>query len=107
MRTLGPVTTFGVVPLLVVGEATQQALLGEDFSTTQAAVVIATLVGLDCASDYLSWRFGPFKGVTKSVPVILVDDGKLLLEVWTKSTSRETTSCRRPASPRPWRTSAR
>jgi uncharacterized membrane protein YcaP (DUF421 family) len=83
-RTLGQVTTFDFVLLLVVGEATQQALLGEDFSITQAAVVIATLIGLDRGSDYFSWRFGPFKRVTESVPVVLVDDGKLLRDVMTK-----------------------
>ncbi|WP_324277334.1 DUF421 domain-containing protein [Blastococcus brunescens] len=80
-RTLGQVTTFDFVLLLVVGEATQQALLGEDFSITQAAVVIATLIGLDRASDYFSWRFGPFKRVTESVPVVLVNKGKLLHDV--------------------------
>lgn len=36
-RTLGQVTTFDIVLLLVVGEATQQALLGEDLSLTRAA----------------------------------------------------------------------
>jgi uncharacterized membrane protein YcaP (DUF421 family) len=83
-RTLGQVTTFDFVLLLVVGEATQQALLGEDFSITHAVVVIATLIGLDRGSDYLSWRFGPFKRVTESVPVVLVDDGKLLRDVMIK-----------------------
>jgi uncharacterized membrane protein YcaP (DUF421 family) len=80
-RTLGQVTTFDFVLLLVVGEATQQALLGEDFSITQAAIVIATLIGLDRGSDYLSWRFGPFKRVTESVPVVLVNEGELLRDV--------------------------
>ena len=80
-RTLGQVTTFDFVLLLVVGEATQQALLGEDFSLTQAAVVIATLIGLDRGSDYLSWKFGRFKRVTESVPVVLVKDGTLLHDV--------------------------
>lgn len=83
-RTLSEVTTFDFVLLLVVGEATQQALLGEDFSITQAAIVIATLVGLDRASDFLSWRFARFKRVAESVPLILVDNGKLLRDVMAK-----------------------
>lgn len=83
-RTLSEVTTFDFVLLLVVGEATQQALLGEDFSITQAAIVIATLVGLDRASDFLSWRFARFKRVAESVPLILVDNGKLLRDVLAK-----------------------
>ena len=83
-RTLSQVTTFDFVLLLVVGEATQQALLGEDFSITHAAVVIATLIGLDRGSDYLSWRFAAFKRVSESVPVLLVEDGRLLREVMAK-----------------------
>jgi uncharacterized membrane protein YcaP (DUF421 family) len=83
-RTLGQVTTFDFVLLLVVGEATQQALLGEDFSITHATVVITTLIGLDRASDYFSWRFGPFKRVTESVPVVLLEDGRLLQDAMAK-----------------------
>jgi uncharacterized membrane protein YcaP (DUF421 family) len=41
-RSLAQITTFDFVLILVVGEATQQALLGEDFSITNAALVIAT-----------------------------------------------------------------
>jgi uncharacterized membrane protein YcaP (DUF421 family) len=80
-RTLSQVTTFDFVLLLVVGEATQQALLGEDFSVMHAAVVIATLIGLDRGSDYFSWRFVAFKRATESVPVVLLDNGKLLEDV--------------------------
>ncbi len=83
-RTLSEVTTFDFVLLLVVGEATQQALLGEDFSITHAAIVVAVLVGLDRASDYLAWRFARFKRVAESIPVILVDNGKLLRTVMDK-----------------------
>lgn len=83
-RTLSEVTTFDFVLLLVVGEATQQALLGEDFSITHAAIVIAVLIGLDRASDYLAWRFTGFKRVAESMPLILVDNGKLLRDVMAK-----------------------
>lgn len=35
---------FDSILLLIIGEATQQALLGEDFSIVNAAIVIGTLV---------------------------------------------------------------
>lgn len=79
-RTLSQVTTFDFVLLLVVGEATQQALLGEDFSITQAVIVIATLIGLDRASDFLSFRSERFERATQSVPVVLVENGRLMDE---------------------------
>lgn len=46
-RSLADLTTFDFVLLLIIGEATQQALLGEDFSFTNAMLVIATLIVLD------------------------------------------------------------
>jgi len=83
-RTLSQVTTFDFVLLLVVGEATQQALLGEDFSVVHAGIVITTLIGLDRGSDYFAWRFGPYKRATESVPVVLLEDGRLLEDVMAK-----------------------
>lgn len=77
-RSLAQATTFDFVLLLVVGEATQQALLGEDFSLTMAALVIATLLALDRVADYLGFRFPRVDKILESVSVLLVDDGKLL-----------------------------
>ncbi|MGM7666720.1 DUF421 domain-containing protein [Microbacterium sp. A93] len=77
-RSMAQVTTFDFVLLLLVGEATQQALLGEDFSIVNAALVIATLFGLDRASDFLGWRLPFFNRVTESVPLVLVHDGRAL-----------------------------
>ena len=77
-RSMASMTTFDFVLLLVVGEATQQALLGEDFSFTMAIIVIATLVGLDRFADYLGFRFPRADKLLESVPVLLVDDGKPL-----------------------------
>jgi uncharacterized membrane protein YcaP (DUF421 family) len=80
-RALSQVTTFDFVVLLVVGEATQQALLGEDFSITQAALVIATLLALDRGSDYLSFRSVRFRRLTESAPLVLVENGRPLEDV--------------------------
>jgi len=80
-RALSQVTTFDFVILLIVGEATQQALLGEDFSLAHAAIVIATLLVLDRGADYLAWRWGWFRRATESVPVVLVENGTPLPDV--------------------------
>jgi uncharacterized membrane protein YcaP (DUF421 family) len=77
-RGLAQMTAFDFVLLLVVGEATQQTLLGEDFSLTNAITVIATLVGLDRFANYIGFRFPKADRLLESVSVLLVDDGKLL-----------------------------
>lgn len=83
-RSLGQVTTFDFVIILIIGETTQQAILGEDFSITHAALVIASLLVLDRGSDFLSWRFPRFRRLTESVPLVLVSDGRLLEDVLAK-----------------------
>lgn len=80
-RTIAQLTPFDFVIILIVGEATQQALLGENFSVTYAALVIATLVLLERLADLLSYRFPLLKRMTESVPVVLVEDGRPLPDV--------------------------
>ncbi|SEP66135.1 hypothetical protein [Streptomyces radiopugnans] len=41
-RSLSSINTFDLVLLLIISEATQQALLGDDFSLTTAALVVTT-----------------------------------------------------------------
>ena len=46
-RALLQMTSFDLILLLIISEATQQALLGEDFSITGAMITITTLVVVD------------------------------------------------------------
>jgi uncharacterized membrane protein YcaP (DUF421 family) len=55
-RTLAEVTTFDFILLLIISEAAQQALLGQDYSFTAAAIVITTLIGLDMLMAWISRR---------------------------------------------------
>lgn len=77
-RTLSDITSFEFVLLLVVGEATQQALLGEDFSLTNAFVAILTLVGLEIALSLVELRWKGSERYLEGLPVVLVDNGELL-----------------------------
>src|SRR5688572_6043122 len=77
-RSLSQITTFDFLLLLIIGEATQQALLGNDFSIINAWVVIVTLVTLDAAFAWLESRFPTFCRVAGSLPVVVLENGKLL-----------------------------
>ena len=77
-RTLSQMTTFDFVLLLIIGEATQQALLGQDFSLTNAAVVITTLIGLDLLLSQIKNRSPSFAQWVDGVPMIIVENGKVL-----------------------------
>ena len=77
-RTLAQVTTFDFVLLLIVSEATQQGLLGNDFSITNAFLVILTLIGLDLLMGWLSRRWRPLSRWLNGLPLVLVEDGQLI-----------------------------
>lgn len=79
-RSLSQITTFDFVFLLVIGEATQQALLGDDFSITNGIIVITTLVGLDIALSLIKQRSKAFERVIESVPLVILEDDKPIKE---------------------------
>jgi uncharacterized membrane protein YcaP (DUF421 family) len=75
-RSLAQITTFDFVLLLVIGEATQQALLGDDFSVTNAVIVIVTLLGLEIGLSLLQQRWPKLGPWLDDVPLILVENGQ-------------------------------
>jgi uncharacterized membrane protein YcaP (DUF421 family) len=79
-RTLADITPFDFVLLLIIGEATQQGLLGDDFSVTNALLVITSLLSIDIGLSLLKRRWPRLAKATEGVPVVLVDDGEMLTE---------------------------
>jgi uncharacterized membrane protein YcaP (DUF421 family) len=77
-RTLAQLTTFDLVLLLIIGEATQQALLGDDFSVTNAFVVITTLIGIHIALSLLKERVPGVGVALEGKPLVVVVDGETL-----------------------------
>jgi len=83
-RSMSQITTFDFILLLIIGEATQQALLGNDFSIINAWVVIGTLTALEVVFSWFEGRFPTFGRVVGSLPVIVVENGKLLKDQATR-----------------------
>ncbi len=77
-RTLAEITTFDFVLLLIIAEATQQALLGEDFSVINCFILVATLVLLDIGLSLLKEWSPRFERLIDGLPVVVVKDGELL-----------------------------
>lgn len=77
-RSLAELTTFDLVLLMVIGEATQQALLGDDFSLTNAVLVIATLITVDIGFSLVKRRFRSFSLLLDGGPTVLVEQGRVL-----------------------------
>jgi uncharacterized membrane protein YcaP (DUF421 family) len=75
-RSLADTTTFDLILLLIISEATQQALMGQDFSLTGAAIVISTLVGLEILIGFIQHRVKWFSKLIDSVPLVIAENGK-------------------------------
>jgi uncharacterized membrane protein YcaP (DUF421 family) len=77
-RSLAEITTFDFVLLLIVSEATQQALLGEDFSIINCFILVSTLTAIDVALSLVKRKWPNFEKYAEGLPLILVKDGELL-----------------------------
>jgi uncharacterized membrane protein YcaP (DUF421 family) len=77
-RSLAELTTFDLVLLMVIGEATQQALLGDDFSLVNAVLVIVTLIAIDIGFSLVKQRSLGFSRLLDGGPTILVEQGRVL-----------------------------
>ncbi|MGH2700490.1 MAG: DUF421 domain-containing protein [Actinomycetota bacterium] len=75
-RTLAQVTPFDFVLLLIIGEATQQGLIGDDFSTTKALLLIVTLVGIDIGISLVKRIWPRFALAIEGAPLVLIKDGE-------------------------------
>ncbi len=84
-RTLREVTVFDLVLLLLIAEAAQQGLIGEDPSLTHAIVVITTLVLTDIVLALVKQRFPRVDRWLEGVPIVLVEDGVPLREFMKRS----------------------
>ncbi|BBP65161.1 DUF421 domain-containing protein [Pseudomonas sp. Cab53] len=77
-RSLAEITTFDFVLLMIIGEATQQALLGDDFSLTNSLMVIVTLIAIDVGLSLLKLRSRWVSQLIDGGPTIIVEDGRIL-----------------------------
>ena len=79
-RSLSQITTFDFILLLIISEATQQALVGDDYSIVNTFVVVASLVVLDVTFSRVESRWPAFNRVVESLPVVVVEHGQMLDE---------------------------
>jgi uncharacterized membrane protein YcaP (DUF421 family) len=75
-RTLAQTTPFDLVLLLILSETTQQALVGDDHSFTQAATLVLTFIGIDVALSLLKQRSKTIGHLIEGRPVVLLKNGK-------------------------------
>ena len=84
-RSLSEITTFDFVLLLIISEATTDALIGEDYSLMGCFIMVCTLVGLDYLFSVFKSKSKWFEVASEGAPLVLVDHGKPLIKRMKKS----------------------
>jgi uncharacterized membrane protein YcaP (DUF421 family) len=83
-RTLADVSPFDFVLLLIISELVQQAIVADDPSLTNAAILCSTLVALDIALTLLKQRSPRFERLLEGRAVLLVEHGEPLPDALAK-----------------------
>ncbi len=84
-RSMAQITTFDFIVLLIISEATQQAMIRDDFSLTNAFIVITSLIGLEIALTWLKHRFPVADKYIDGLPLVLVDNGQPVRQLMDKA----------------------
>lgn len=74
-RTLGEMNTFDFAILLILSEAVQPALVGDDLTLTNAALILCTLVGFDAFLGLVKDKSRTASRWLEDVPAVLMEDG--------------------------------
>jgi uncharacterized membrane protein YcaP (DUF421 family) len=77
-RTLSETTNFDLVLLLIISETTQQAMVNDDHSMTNGAILILTLVAVDIGLSLLKQSSPAAEKWLDGTPLVIVKDGRPL-----------------------------
>ncbi|MBI1890080.1 MAG: DUF421 domain-containing protein [Burkholderiales bacterium] len=76
-RDVGSVGIADILIIVIVADASQNALAGEYRSITDGMVLVGTLIFWNVALDWLSFRFPAIRRFAEPPPLVLIKDGRL------------------------------
>lgn len=77
-RRVGAVGIGDVLLLVIIADAAQNAMSGEYRSLTDGMILVATIVGWNVFTDWLTYRFRALERLLEPPPLPLVRDGRIL-----------------------------
>lgn len=77
-RDVGAVGVADILLLVIVADASQNAMAGEYRSITDGMILVATLIGWNILLDWLSFRFKAFRQFAEASTLCLIRDGRML-----------------------------
>jgi uncharacterized membrane protein YcaP (DUF421 family) len=77
-RDTGSAGISGILFVVLLGDAAQNAMIGNGHTVADGAVLIATLAAWNLLLDWLGIRFKAIARLTEAPPVLLVRNGRLM-----------------------------
>ncbi|MDO5739470.1 MAG: DUF421 domain-containing protein [Ornithinimicrobium sp.] len=78
--TLGELSSFQLILFITMGDLVGQAIVQQDYSFTAGALAVGTFALLTILIGWINSRWRGWARITHGVPVVVVQDGELLLE---------------------------
>ena len=75
-RTLAHTTTFDLVLVLIISEAISNVLVGTDYSFTNAALIVTTLILADIGLSLIKRQAPRLEALIDGMPLVLFRDGR-------------------------------
>jgi uncharacterized membrane protein YcaP (DUF421 family) len=88
-RELSSLSPFDLILLIVLGDAIQQGLTQDDYSVTGAIIAVSTLASLQVLTSYIGFRSERARKVLEGLPIVLLEDGKLVAKNLTRERMTE------------------
>ena len=79
-RELSKMEPFDLLILVVIADFVQQGVTQQDYSVTGAVLAVGTFGLLIVATSWLSWRFPRARPLLDGNPVVLVEDGRPIMD---------------------------
>lgn len=79
-RTVGQFTPFDLVVVMLISEASQNALVDGDASISGALIVVSTLIGLNWLLGFASARSRRIDRLVEGSPVLVARDGRIFAD---------------------------
>ena len=76
-RSIGQITTFDFVLLLIISEAIQQAMITSDYSVTNAFLLVVTLVGIDIMLSLWKQKSDKVARFLDGLPLLVIENGEM------------------------------
>lgn len=76
-KHLGQMAPFDLILLLIMSEAVQNSLIGEDKSVPAGFITVASMIGLNIILNKISHRSKKMESFIQGRPKVLIRDGKV------------------------------